>query len=238
MSDHLVRVEALQALKRHRQWSDADLARATGRSQQQVRTWFLPVGQKEARSIGERLARGIEDKLGLPRYTLDQRINTADITAGETRAPGTYPNSEGVTAAPIWVTNSPPRLVRVVAWEALRVSESPRTTQGMAGPTLETFSVVSERARFIEARDDSMHPTIQAGDHALIDPAVHPVAGDTVLLADATGEMFLRLYRPRTSTAFEAVAANVNYPPLHSTTDQLTVVGVMVEHRRYRKAPT
>ena len=75
MSEHLVRVEALRAHQRARDWSDADLARALGRSQQQVRTWFLPTSTKEARRIGERLARDIEEKLGLPRYALDMRPN-------------------------------------------------------------------------------------------------------------------------------------------------------------------
>jgi SOS-response transcriptional repressor LexA len=105
-------------------------------------------------------------------------------------------------------------------------------------PHLETFAPCAVKvAKFVEMPDDSMSPEIQPGDHLLFDPTEAPRAGDVVLVRLPSNEHFVRAFRPRTAYVFEAVAHNANYQPLTSTDDGALVVAVMVEHRRYRRAP-
>jgi SOS-response transcriptional repressor LexA len=236
MSEHLVRVEALRAHQRARGWTDADLARALGRSQQQIRTWFLPVEQRDARRIGERLARDIEEKLGLPRYALDMRpAEHAQLVMEESPLWGKAAERVPTTSEP-WVTNATPRLIPVVEWGDFLVTGHTAPARQPSSRALETFAAATEGARFLEVQDDSMAPTFNRGDHVLIDPGATPAAGDEVLVRTSSGELHLRTFRPRTAAAFDAVALNQHYLPLNSTTDGLTIVGVCIEHRRYRRA--
>lgn len=231
MSDHLVRVEALKALKRERGWKDADMARALERSQSQLRSWWRPVGHKDARSIGEKLARSIEEKLGLPRFSLDQRPGAA-LTANEPP-----PTSRGAVYITSTATNGV-RLIPIVQWEWFLVAKAELDQAELSSPgqrTLESSTPSSPGARFIEVRDDSMSPVISSGDHLLIDPSVSAVAGDTVLICSPTGELFVRTYKPRTAVSFDAVPTNEYHAALSSTTDGVRVLGVMIEHRRYRR---
>ena len=71
MSDHLVRLHNLKLLQRANGWDDSELARRCERSPQQVHAW-----KQGTRHIGERLARKLEEALGLNRYALDDRAGT------------------------------------------------------------------------------------------------------------------------------------------------------------------
>jgi SOS-response transcriptional repressor LexA len=100
---------------------------------------------------------------------------------------------------------------------------------------LESFAPSSANAKFLQVPDDSMAPEFAPGDHVLVDPAEAPHASDVVLVRLPSNEHFLRYFRPRTAYVFDAVPGNQNYLALKSTDDGVIVVGVMVEHRRYRR---
>lgn len=100
-----------------------------------------------------------------------------------------------------------------------------------------TYAPSSAQAKFVVVPDDSMAPDFQPGDHVLLDPAEAPRAGDVVLVRLPAGDYYLRIYRPRTAQIFEAVPLNPNYQAMSSTTDHAEVAAVMIEHRRYRRAP-
>lgn len=102
-------------------------------------------------------------------------------------------------------------------------------------PHLETFAAASRNAKFFEVNDDSMAPDYSVGDHVLLDPTEAPHAGDTVLLQLPSGEMYLRVFRPRTAHVFDGVPLNPHYQALSSQADEAAVVAVMIEHRRYRR---
>lgn len=116
-----------------------------------------------------------------------------------------------------------------------RMLDVDNTALKQKAPHLETFSVTSSRAKFLQMPDDSMAGEISPGDHLLFDPAEAPRAGDIVLVRTGAGEHFVRRFRPRTAYVFEAAPHNAAYQPLVSTDDAIVVVGVMVEHRRYRR---
>lgn len=225
MGEHLIRLDRLKAYAKSKGWSDAELARQIGRTQQQVHSW------EEDRLIGEKLARRLEDKLGLPQFYLDDRsIAPKTQSEPETRQP-----ESGGSKAEKSVNNAL-RSVPILAWDQLNamlaiddaiVSESTSS--------LDTYAVASRRAKFVRLVDDSMAPNLQPGDHVLLDPLEAPHAGDVVLVRLPSGEHFVRTFRPRTAYVFEATALNPNYQSLTSAEDGAEVVAVMVEHRSYRR---
>ena len=225
MSDHLVRVEKLRAFQKAMEWNDAELARQCGRSQQQVHSWFT-----NSRMIGERLARALEDKLGLSRYALDERPGTSvalQVSEATPHEGGSKTVAEQVTKRA--------RDVPIINWAELAamLDEENAVIRGNR-PSLETYAAASNKAKFLAMPDDSMSPDVQQGDHLLFDPTEAPRAGDVVLVR-CGAEYFVRSFRPRTAYVFEALAQNQNYQPLNSKDDGLAVVGVMVEHRKYRR---
>jgi SOS-response transcriptional repressor LexA len=223
MSDHLVRVEHLKALQRANSWDDSELARQCGRKPQQVYAWF-----SNSRQIGEKLARALEAKLGLTRYALDDRGGIPKVS-DKTPAylAGTRP-SESVTKRS--------RELPIVRWAELKTMLTVENADlRKTSPHLESYAVCSQQAKFVEMPDDSMAPDFARGDHVLLDPTEAPRAGDVVLVNTPEGELFVRMFRPRTALSFEAVPLNAAYQPLTSTADGIEVVAVMVEHRRYRR---
>lgn len=104
------------------------------------------------------------------------------------------------------VANDDPRLS-----SAPRIAASPET-----GP----------RVKAMQVMDDSMSPTISAGDMVHLDPDREPQAGNKVLVVDAHGVYYLREYRLRSGGAFEAAAHNSAHATLHSAADGLRVVAV------------
>lgn len=95
-------------------------------------------------------------------------------------------------------------------------------------------------ALLIEGR--SMEPEFREGDIIIIDPTVSPAPGDFVVAARmdpvADGyETTFKKYRPRGYDAtgrviFELAPLNADFPTYRSDVDRLTIVGVLVEHRR------
>lgn len=92
----------------------------------------------------------------------------------------------------------------------------------------------------------SMEPDFQPDDMLVIDPTINPIPGDFVVasrLSRATDDLetTFKKYRPRGydeqgREIFELVPLNDDYPKYDSRIEQLTITGVLVEHRRsYRR---
>ncbi|WP_429499474.1 LexA family protein [Robbsia andropogonis] len=99
---------------------------------------------------------------------------------------------------------------------------------------------LSEYAFGLVIRGDSMTPEFNEGDRALFDPALQPRPGDFVVAKNGDEEATFKKYRPRGTSVtgqevFELAPLNDDYPTMRSDTEQLTIIGVMVEHRRYRR---
>lgn len=90
-------------------------------------------------------------------------------------------------------------------------------------------------AFWIDAPDDSMLPRIAAGERVLFSSVRAAAPGDEVLLCDAAGNVYIRVYRQKMPTTWTAFAENPAYLPLESDRDGLTVLGVMIEHIRKRR---
>ncbi|QGZ66305.1 LexA family protein [Paraburkholderia acidisoli] len=86
----------------------------------------------------------------------------------------------------------------------------------------------------------SMSPEFKEGDKVIIDPAVAPHPGDFVVAKNTEEEATFKKYRPRGTSErgemiFELVPLNDDFATLHSERDHLHIIGVMVEHRKYRR---
>ncbi len=89
-------------------------------------------------------------------------------------------------------------------------------------------------------KGDSMEPRFQPGDVIVVNPTLQPSPGDFVVATEPNGEATFRQYRSAGINengldVFELVPLNALHAPLRSDRLPLTLVGVMVEHRQYRR---
>lgn len=111
---------------------------------------------------------------------------------------------------------------------------------GTAFEYLLTDMDLSEHAFALEIEGRSMEPEFREGDRIIIDPAVRPIPGDFVVAANGQSEATFKKYRPRGIgesgvESFDLVPLNPDYPTISSDREPARVIGVMVEHRRYRR---
>ena len=137
------------------------------------------------KTIGERLARSIEEAAGLPPGYLD----TADI---------------GVD-----LDVSPQRRIPLITWDKIAVSGS--VSEGEEA-LLTDMCDVSENAYALTITDDSMVPVFSRGDKIIVDPDVRPVPGDYVVASTPSGFVF-RKYR-LLEEGFSLRPLNEDYPPI------------------------
>ena len=92
----------------------------------------------------------------------------------------------------------------------------------------------------LRIRGNSMEPEFREGDVVVIDPTIQPHPGDFVVATDDGGEATFKQYRSagineRGHDVFELCPLNPLYAPMRSDRQQIAIVGVMVEHRKYRQ---
>ncbi|WP_421268589.1 LexA family protein [Aeromonas veronii] len=92
-------------------------------------------------------------------------------------------------------------------------------------------------------RGDSMVPLFKEGDLIIVDPDEGPQPGDYVVAKNGSDGATFKKYRPRGidengQEVFELVPLNDDYPTMHSDRQHIQIIGVMVEHRSYRKRQT
>jgi SOS-response transcriptional repressor LexA len=106
--------------------------------------------------------------------------------------------------------------------------------------TVVTDLDVSDGTFGLRIKGESMLPEFRENDVIIVDPAEQPRPGDFVVAKNSEEEATFKKYRPRGTNErgemiFELVPLNDDFPMLHSERDHLIVIGVMVEHRKYRK---
>lgn len=99
---------------------------------------------------------------------------------------------------------------------------------------------LSDNAFALEIKGDSMLPDFNPGDRVIIDPSVKPQPGDYVVAKNGEEEATFKKYRLRSindqgDEVFELVPLNPDYPSIRSDVTPITIVGTMVEVRKYRR---
>lgn len=93
----------------------------------------------------------------------------------------------------------------------------------------------------LEIRGESMTPEFAEGDRVVIDTGIRAQPGDYVVAQQAGGKATFKKYRLRgidQNTGvekFDLIPLNEDYPTLSADERTARIVGVMVEHRRYRR---
>lgn len=84
---------------------------------------------------------------------------------------------------------------------------------------------------------DSMQPEFKEGDIVIIDPDLCPMPGEFVVAKNNGHEATFKKFRPLGIGVddFELVPLNPDYPVLRSKDMPLQIIGVMIEHRIYRR---
>jgi SOS-response transcriptional repressor LexA len=125
---------------------------------------------------------------------------------------------------------------QAVVWTGISDPYAP----GHVGEWLSTDLELSGGAFALEIKGDSMLPEFKSGDRVIIDAAIAPQPGDYVVAQSGEEEATFKKYRPRGmnergDVVFELVPLNEDYPSMRSDLTPIKIVGVMVEHRKYRK---
>lgn len=154
-------------------------------------------------------------------------------------APGAF--DENVKMAPPSAMGMRPiPVISSVQAGALRDMEQPYPP-GIGYAYEYTDQDLSDWAFALDVEGVSMMPEFRPGDRIIIEPELAPNPGDFVVARNGSAQATFKKYRPRGIDAagnmvFELVPLNDDYPTLRSDTEQLTVIGVMTEHRKkYRR---
>jgi SOS-response transcriptional repressor LexA len=92
----------------------------------------------------------------------------------------------------------------------------------------------------IALNDRAMEPEFLNNDLVIIDTELKPEAGDLVVATVKPNLTFFRKYKPTTlslkkTNQFSLTPINQDYPAIHSIEHDITIIGVMIEHRRLRR---
>lgn len=90
-----------------------------------------------------------------------------------------------------------------------------------------------QEAFAFEITDNSMYPMFKTGDVVVIERGLPPEPSDYVIATTESGDAVFRRYRSKRG-GFELVPENTDWDAL-SSDEGVTIHGVMIEHRRYRK---
>lgn len=172
--------------------SIADVARKSNRDPAQL--WGMIKGK---RPFGERIARALEEELGLPNGYFDAGPATTNQDAQEVSS---------------WAK------VPLIAWEDAKKHKD----------YVFTMHKNNGRCFGVSITDDSMVPTLRAGDVALVDPDIKPTPGN-VVIATINGATMIGRYKQKSLTTFEICADNANYPSVSSTEADIRIIGTVYQ---------
>ncbi|WP_334473470.1 LexA family protein [Arsenophonus sp. PmNCSU2021_1] len=96
---------------------------------------------------------------------------------------------------------------------------------------------VSDNSFALHIEGDSMKPEFEEGDLVVIDTAIEPIPGEFVFAKNSNNAGTFKKFRPLGVGVndFELVPLNTDYPTLRASEHNMHIVGVMVEHRIYRR---
>lgn len=195
MSDRLVRIEALREVMESRGLNASDLGRLTGK--QPSYFYGLLAGSK---SFGEKIARSLEEDLGLPRGHLDGGDRAAQDSVVE--------------------TGQKRSRVPLVEWGKWSPSPGGETTicPVAHGPDTIAVAVVGDS---MDAPTGRRYP---AGTIVYIDPSVSPSDGRAVLAELKSGERTLKIFREGDGERW-LMPLHPQYPSIRKP---FSVIGVVI----------
>lgn len=225
--------DRIAARRRAQKMSQDELARRIGITRVSISKWESGLNQPKGRYLNDLAA-----ALGVTVEWLLTGEGSASEASGEPRIPG-YHNVE---PAVIFQGKRIPILSYVQAGNWREMCEQATAFDG----NVEYVSAGGEIGPYgfgLWLRGDSMVPLFKEGDLIIVDPDESPQPGDYVVAKNGSDEATFKKYRPRGidengQEVFELVPLNDDYPTMHSDRQHIQIIGVMVEHRSYRKRQT
>jgi SOS-response transcriptional repressor LexA len=195
------------------------LARALNTSPQTVHNWELRGISKQGLLLAQRI-------IGCSAQWIETGFGPMNIGSGQ-----------NVKSAPIGAVRIPLiSYVQAGCWTGIIDNFQP----GDAEDWLLTDLGLSDFAFALQIKGDSMLPEFKEGDRVIIDPIIEPMPGDFVVAKNSENEATFKKYRPRGTNEngviiFELVPLNEDYASMRSDSQHISIIGTMVEHRKYRK---
>lgn len=111
-------------------------------------------------------------------------------------------------------------------------------TQPAAGSWVFTEHDLPPGAFAMRLHDESMSPEFRIGDTILVNPSLQPAPGDFVVAVSADHDVMFRKFKAAGlndagMSVFELLPLNQDHAGMRSDRVSLSIVGTMVEHRRY-----
>ncbi|MGE6107872.1 LexA family protein [Aeromonas sobria] len=225
--------DRITASRQAQKMSKAELARRVGISHASVSKWESGLNQPKGRYLNDLAA------------ALGVSVNWLLTGDGEVRgqtAPEVVPGYHNVEPAVIPQGTRVPVLSYVQAGNWREMCEQATTFDGNV-EYVSASADIGPCGFGLWLRGDSMLPQFKEGDLIIVDPDEAPHPGDFVVAKNGSEEATFKKYRPRGidengQEVFELVPLNDDYPTMHSDRQHIQIIGVMVEHRSYRKRQT
>lgn len=222
--------ERIAARRKSEGLSQADLARRVGISSVAVGKWESGLNQPKGRYIND-----LANALG---------VSVRWLLTGEQPTDGNAEHSESdiqlisnVKGADLGVHKVP--VLTYVQAGCFHPCEDRGVGEGVYEYITADLDA-SSNAFAVWVQGNSMEPDFNDGDLIIVDPDLVPMPGDFVVAKNGSEEATFKKYRPRGykedgTEVFELVPLNEDYPKLSSETCPITIIGKVIEHRKFFK---
>lgn len=188
-----------------------------------------PSDRPGAKTIGESMAREVEEAFGLPKYALD----SADLGGGDTI------DVEGLPVALAQKIRSYRPVVSIERFD-IAASMGPGTEPPEMNMVVENMSLDAnwvrqnltytkiDNLKLISGRGDSMAPTIRSGDAVLVDSGVTSVESDAIYFFLMRGQLQIKRIQ-RGLDGLRIISDNGQYPALDVPGDRENDIQVLAQ---------
>lgn len=174
---------------------------------------YLSERYNDGRSIGERVARALEAKVGASAGWMDQPLNGPETLIGPTpdreSADVDFPMVLRPEDGPLLIRNIPVLGTLFPEGEGMiRI----RQAENDIGKKFVEFHSRDKAAYALIVRGNGLRPRVKSGEHLIVEPSAEPLPGDDVLLKLISGEQMLMQLLYARDGEFTLGALNENGP--------------------------
>ncbi|WP_430318302.1 LexA family transcriptional regulator [Pseudomonas nitroreducens] len=227
MDMNQLRIEALKRLM-------GGLTQAEFANRHDLNASYISQLLSGTRNFGERAARNMEEKIGLPAGTLSRP--DGDAIDGEfVRISGALQHFQNVEGVPMAVKGG---LVPVVGMAQLGTDGYFEALDYPVGHGDGYIRISSDdpNAYALKVVGNSMEPRIRSGEFVIIEPNKPYVAGDEVLVRTTSGQSMIKVFMYARDGMIRLLSVNDAHPPLtiaETDIEKIHFMGAISKSTRY-----